>query len=186
MSLLQDGSFEYVKLHIKSNQGNQYLTSAEARERAASDPDFMTRSLYEDIEAGKFPSWDVYGQIISPEVAETYPINIFDPTKTLPSTDFPYRPFGRIVLNENVNDQFAEVEQAAFSPTSIVPGWALSPDPGTSVLFASNDLDSHVYKHNSTPSPRSGLPGHTALPPRHQLLSAPSQPSQARLQSFVP
>lgn len=132
VTVLQDGNFEYVKLHIKSNQGNRYLTSAEARDRAASDPDFMTRSLYEDIDAGKYPSWDVYGQIISPEVAETYPINIFDPTKTLPSIDFPYRPFGRIVLNENVSDQFAEVEQAAFSPTNVVPGWALSPDPGTS------------------------------------------------------
>lgn len=130
----QDGSFEYVKLHIKSNQGNQYLTSAEARQRAATDPDYMTRSLYEDIEASKLPSWDVYAQIISPEVAESYPVNIFDPTKTLPSADFPYRPFGRIVLNENVSDQFAEVEQAAFSPTNVVPGWALSPDPSKFLL----------------------------------------------------
>lgn len=127
--VLQDGTFEYVKIHIKSNQGNQYLTSAEARQRAGTDPDYMTRSLYEDIEEGKFPSWDVYGQIISPEVAEKYSVNIFDPTKTLPSNDFPYRPFGRIVLNRNVADQFAEVEQAAFSPTNVVPGWALSPDP---------------------------------------------------------
>lgn len=129
VTVLQDGTFEYVKIHIKSNQGNQYLTSAEARQRAGTDPDYMTRSLYEDIEEGNFPSWDVYGQIISPEVAEKYPVNIFDPTKTLPSNDFPYRPFGRIVLNRNVADQFAEVEQAAFSPTNVVPGWALSPDP---------------------------------------------------------
>lgn len=132
--MLQNGTFEYVKIHIKSNQGNQYLTSAEARERAGLDPNYMTRSLYEDIEAGKFPSWDVYGQIVSPEVAETYPINIFDPTKTLPSKDFPYRSFGRIVLDKNVKDHFAEVEQAAFSPTNVVPGWALSPDPSPSIV----------------------------------------------------
>ncbi|ROW08805.1 hypothetical protein VMCG_02700 [Cytospora schulzeri] len=124
-----DGTFSYVKLHIKSNQGNQYLNAAEAKERAGEDPDYMTRSLHDDIEAGKFPSWDVYGQIISPDVAEGYPVNIFDPTKTLPSQDFPYRPFGRIVLNKNVGDNFAEAEQVAFSPANVVPGWALTPDP---------------------------------------------------------
>lgn len=89
----------------------------------------MTRSLHDDIEAGKFPSWDVYGQIISPDVAEGYPVNIFDPTKTLPSQDFPYRPFGRIVLHKNVGNNFAEAEQVAFSPANVVPGWALTPDP---------------------------------------------------------
>lgn len=130
----QDGSFDYVKLHIKSNQGNQYLTSAEARQRAGTDPDHMSRSLFEDIETGNFPSWDVYGQIIGPEVAERYPVDIFDPTKTLPSKDFPYRPFGRIVLNKNVEDQFGEVEQAAFSPANVVPGWALSPDPSAYLI----------------------------------------------------
>lgn len=95
----------------------------------------MSRSLFEDIEAGNAPSWDVYGQIISPEVAERYPVDIFDPTKTLPSQDFPYRPFGRIVLNKNVEDQFGEVEQAAFSPANVVPGWALSPDPSMYLHF---------------------------------------------------
>ncbi|KUI63890.1 Catalase A [Cytospora mali] len=124
-----DGTSSYVKLHIKSNQGNQYLTAAEAKKRAGEDPDHMTRSLHDNIEKGKFPSWDVYGQIISPDVAENYPIDIFDPTKTLPSKDFPYRPFGRIVLNKNVGDNFAEAEQVAFSPANVVPGWALTPDP---------------------------------------------------------
>ncbi|ROW15395.1 hypothetical protein VPNG_02414 [Cytospora leucostoma] len=124
-----DGSFSYVKIHIKSNQGNQYLSAAEAKKIAGEDPDHMTRALHDDIEAGKSPSWDVYGQVISPDVAEDYPIDIFDPTKTLPSKDFPYRPFGRIALNKNVGDNFAEAEQAAFSPANVVPGWALSPDP---------------------------------------------------------
>lgn len=57
-------------------------------------------------------------------------------TKTLPSKDFPYQPFGRIVLNKNVGDNFAEVEQAAFSPANVVPGWALSRDPGASFPLA--------------------------------------------------
>lgn len=64
------------------------------------------------------------------------PIDVLQ-TKTLPSKDFPYQPFGRIVLNKNVGDNFAEVEQAAFSPANVVPGWALSSDPGASLLLAS-------------------------------------------------
>ncbi len=119
----------YVKIHLKTSQGVQNFTAAEAQKMAGEDPDFQTRSLYEDIENGKFPAWDVYAQIIDPRVAENYKINIFDATKTLPFKDFPLRKFGRIVLDRNVENFFAEQEQSAFSPTNIVPGWALSPDP---------------------------------------------------------
>lgn len=144
----------------------------------------MTRSLYEDIDAGKFPSWDVYGQIISPEVAERYPINIFDPTKTLPSKDFPYRPFGRIVLDRNVDDHFAETEQSAFSPTNVVPGWALSPDPS---MFPSNFL-AHYSRLMEQPSPAntsSGIRRHAALQTGHKFCSAASEQTQVQLQPPV-
>ncbi|KAI0870415.1 catA, catalase [Hypoxylon argillaceum] len=124
-----DGSFVYVKIHVKTNQGVQNFTAAEAQTVAGQDPDHQTRSLFDDLEAGKTPSWDVYAQIIDPQKAANYPINIFDATKTLPLKDFPLRKFGRIVLDRNPDDSFAEVEQSAFSPTNIVPGWALSPDP---------------------------------------------------------
>ncbi|KAI0435537.1 catalase-like domain-containing protein [Xylaria telfairii] len=124
-----DGSFVYVKIHVKTNQGVQNFTAAEAQTVAGEDPDHQTRSLFNDLEAGGTPSWDVYAQIIDPEKVTDYRIDIFDPTKTLPFGDFPLRKFGRIVLNANPDDSFAEVEQSAFSPTNIVPGWALSPDP---------------------------------------------------------
>lgn len=131
----------------------------------------MTRALHDDIEAGKSPSWDVYGQIISPDVAEGYPIDIFDPTKTLPSKDFPYRPFGRIVLNKNVGDNFAETEQAAFSPANVVPGWALSPDPGKYRQWKKNVYNSMhgADSFDSPPAPGLCVPGCPALPPRRQL-----------------
>ncbi|RYC56256.1 hypothetical protein CHU98_g9958 [Xylaria longipes] len=112
-----------------TSQGVKNFTAREAQAVAGSDPDYQTRSLFDDLEAGKTPSWDVYAQIIDPKKAANYPIDIFDPTKTLPHEDFPLRKFGRIVLNKNPDDNFAEVEQSAFSPTNIVPGWALSPDP---------------------------------------------------------
>ncbi|TRX95685.1 hypothetical protein FHL15_003239 [Xylaria flabelliformis] len=124
-----DGSFVYVRIHVNTNQGIENFTATEASRVAGEDPDYQTRSLFEDIEAGNTPSWDVYAQIIDPKKAANYPINIFDSTKTLPFADFPKRKFGRIVLNRNPDDHFAEVEQSAFSPTNVVPGWALSPDP---------------------------------------------------------
>lgn len=130
-----DGSFKYVKIHLKTSQGVQNFTASEAQVKAGVDPDFQTRSLYDDIENGGQPSWDVYAQIIDPVVAMGYNINIFDPTKTLPFEDFPLRKFGRIVLNKNVDNFFAEQEQAAFSPTNLVPGWALSPDPSEFMLL---------------------------------------------------
>ncbi|GAP90749.1 putative catalase [Rosellinia necatrix] len=124
-----DGSFVYVKIHVKTNQGVKYFTAEEAQKTAGEDPDYQTRSLFNELEAQGKPSWDVYAQIIDPQKAAEYPINIFDATKTLPLEDFPLTKFGRIVLDKNPDDSFAEVEQSAFSPTNVVPGWALSPDP---------------------------------------------------------
>lgn len=105
------------------------MTSQEAQMKAGEDPDYHTRSMFEELRNGGKPSWDVCAQIIEPERAATYPINIFDPTKTLPFADFPLKKFGEIVLTGNVCNFFAESEQSAFSPTNVVPGWALSPDP---------------------------------------------------------
>ncbi|CAJ2506291.1 Uu.00g004210.m01.CDS01 [Anthostomella pinea] len=124
-----DGKFVYVKIHVKTNAGVQNFTASEAATVAGTDPDHQTRSLFNELENKGTPSWDVYAQIIDPEKAAKYPINIFDATKTLPFEDFPLRKFGRIVLDNNVGNFFAESEQSAFSPTNLVPGWALSPDP---------------------------------------------------------
>ncbi|KAF3770458.1 catalase-domain-containing protein [Cryphonectria parasitica EP155] len=124
-----DGKFVYVRIHVKTNQGVENFTVAEAATVAGEDPDFQTRSLFEDLNAGRTPSWDVYAQVIEPDAVARSPVDIFDATKTLPFKDFPLRKFGRIVLDRNPENNFAEVEQAAFSPTNIVPGWSLSPDP---------------------------------------------------------
>ena len=119
----------YVKIHVKADQGVENFTAAEAQCVAGADPDHQTRSLFNELEANGTPSWSVYAQIITPEQAASYPINIVDPTKTLPFADFPLKKFGRIVLDKTVENFFAESEQSAFSPTNLVPGWALSPDP---------------------------------------------------------
>ncbi len=84
----------------------------------------------------------MYAQIIDPAAAENYTTNIFDATKTISQTDFPLIEFGKITLNQNPVNFFTEVEQVAFNPTAIVPGWQISPDPSKcpqnpdSIIFA--------------------------------------------------
>lgn len=98
----KDGSFNYVKIQFKSNQGNETLTDADATRLAGQDPDNHTADLWNSIESGNFPSWTAYLQVMSPEQAETYRWNIFDMTKVWPHADFPLLPFGKLTLNKNV------------------------------------------------------------------------------------
>ncbi|KAL9110161.1 MAG: hypothetical protein Q9227_005221 [Pyrenula ochraceoflavens] len=135
-----DGSFKYVRIHLKTDQGVKNLTEGESTTISGKDPDYFTRDLYDAIEKGNFPSWTVYAQIIDPLEAERYHINIFDATRTISQKDFPLVPFGKIRLNRNPLNFFTEVEQSAFSPANIVPGWDLTPDPIIQIrLFAYGD-----------------------------------------------
>lgn len=118
----------WIKLHFKTDQGNETLTADEAAALASSDPDQATRDLYQAIAAGDFPSWTVNVQIMNEADAAGYRYDPFDITKVWPHSDYPLIPFGRMVLNRNPENYFAEVEQAAFSPGSFVPGIGASPD----------------------------------------------------------
>lgn len=118
-----------MKIHVKPSLGVENFNAEEAQAIAGQDPDYLTRSVFEDLNKGVALSWKVYAQIIDPEKARNSSINIFDPTKTFPQGEFPLTEFGKIVLDKNVDNFFAESEQSAFSPTNLVPGWALTPDP---------------------------------------------------------
>ncbi|MCP3966743.1 MAG: catalase [Lentisphaerae bacterium] len=122
------GDFVWVKYHIKTDQGNRTLSEMDAVKMRGEDPDHATRDLYDTIEKGDFPSWTVYVQVIPPEAAMEYKWNIFDVTKVVSHSDFPLQEIGKLVLNRNPENYFAEVEQAAFNPSSFVPGIAASPD----------------------------------------------------------
>lgn len=134
-----------MKIHLKPKDGVKNFTREEATKVAGEDPDFLSRSLYDAIENGKktknFPEWNVYAQIMRPDQAETYHTNVFDPTKVWSQTDFPLIPFGKITLTENPENYFQEVEQIAFSPTAIVPGWDVTPDPSNSALADRDNAD---------------------------------------------
>lgn len=140
----EDGSFNYVQIHIKTDQGNRTFTNEEARKMAADNPDWATQDLFEAIQRGDHPSWTVYVQVLSPEQAEKFRWNIFDLTKIWPQGEVPLRQFGKITLNRNVQNYFAEIEQSAFSPSHLVPGVEPSNDPVLqSRLFSYPDTQRH-------------------------------------------
>ena len=122
------GEFYWVQYHFKTDQGIQNLTREEAERLAGQDPDHATSDLYDAIARGEHPSWTVNVQIMPPEEAAEYRFDIFDITKVWPHGDYPLIPIGKMVLNRNPENYFAEVEQAAFSPGNLVPGIAASPD----------------------------------------------------------
>jgi catalase len=122
------GQYVWVKIHFKTEQGIRNLTRQEAVRLAGTDPDHATRDLYQAIERREPPAWRVYVQIMPPEDAASYRFDPFDITKVWPHGDYPLNPVGRFVLDRNPDNYFAEVEQSAFSPGSLVPGIAPSPD----------------------------------------------------------
>lgn len=123
-----EGERFWVKYHFLTDQGNDYLTQAEADELAGSNPDFHREDLFNAIEEGNFPSWTLHVQVMPYEDAKTYRFNPFDLTKVWPHADYPLIKVGKLTLNRNPQNFFAEIEQAAFSPSNFVPGIAASPD----------------------------------------------------------
>ncbi|BBO29630.1 catalase [Alteromonas sp. I4] len=120
-----NGERYWVKWHFKTNQGIQTLTN----EEAATKPAFgAQQDLVESIDKGDFPSWTVKVQIMTEAQAQDYYINPFDVTKVWPHSDFPLIEIGQLELNRNVDNFFAENEQAAFAPSNLVPGIGASPD----------------------------------------------------------
>ncbi|KAF9447611.1 heat-induced catalase [Macrolepiota fuliginosa MF-IS2] len=139
-----DGSFVYVQVHCRADGGFKTLDNATATRLSGENPDHGTEQLFEAIENGKFPSWTVYIQTMTPEQAEKFRYNILDLTKVWPHKEYPLRPIGKLVLNENPQNYFAEIEQAAFAPSHLVPYIEPSADPVLqSRLFSYPDTHRH-------------------------------------------
>ncbi|MDS7595401.1 catalase [Agrobacterium tumefaciens] len=118
----------WVKFTLKTQQGIQNLSDADAEAVIAKDRESNQRDLFNSIEKGDFPRWTLYVQIMPEEDAQTYHLNPFDLTKVWPHADYPLIEVGVMELNRNPENFFAEVEQAAFSPANVVPGIGFSPD----------------------------------------------------------
>uniref|UniRef100_A0A8C5MYE4 Catalase n=1 Tax=Leptobrachium leishanense TaxID=445787 RepID=A0A8C5MYE4_9ANUR len=123
-----EGEAVYCKFHYKTNQGIKNLSVEEANKLAVNDPDYGIRDLFKAIAKKNFPSWTLYIQVMTFEEAENCSFNPFDLTKVWPHTDYPLIPVGKLVLNKNAENYFAEVEQMAFDPSNMPPGIEPSPD----------------------------------------------------------
>jgi len=128
-SMLNAGNQRHwVKFHFITQQGIENLTDAEAVALIGRDRESHQRDLFNSIEKGDFPRWKLMIQVMPEADAAKVPYNPFDVTKTWPKKDYPLIEVGVLELNRNPQNYFAEVEQAAFSPSNIVPGIGFSPD----------------------------------------------------------
>ncbi len=118
----------WVKFHLKTRQGIKNLTDREAEEIIGRCRESHQRDLFDSIEKGDFPRWDMKIQVMTQEQARKVPFNPFDLTKVWPHKDYPLMDVGVLELNRNPENYFADVEQAAFNPANVVPGIGFSPD----------------------------------------------------------
>jgi len=149
-----EGEAVWVKYHFKTEQGVKNMSNEVAAKLAGENPDYHTEDLFNAIEEDDFPKWKLYVQIMPLEDADTYRFDPFDVTKVWSHKDYPLIEVGQMVLNRNPKNYFAEVEQATFSPGTLVPGIEPSPDKMLQGrLFAYSDA--HRYRvganHNLLP-----------------------------------
>ncbi len=135
----------FVKYHFKTDEGIECLTTDEAARLAGENPESHTVDLMDAIDRGDFPSWTLKVQVMPAADAASYHVNPFDLTKVWPHSDYPLIEIGKMVLDRNPDNYFAEVEQAAFDPGHFVPGIGPSPDKMLQGrLFAYGDA--HRYR----------------------------------------
>lgn len=144
-----------VKFHWTPLQGTCALLWDEAQKIAGKDPDFHRRDLTEAIEQGLYPEWELGVQIIAEKDEMSFDFDLLDPTKIVPEEQVPVTPIGKFILNRNVDNYFAEVEQVAFCPGHIVPGIDFTNDPL---------LQARLFSYTDTQLSRLGGPNFHQLP----------------------
>jgi catalase len=123
------GEAKMVKFHWRPRLGVQSTLWDEAVKISGADPDYHRRDLFEAIQAGDFPEWDLGVQVFDEAFADAQPYDVLDATKLIPEEDVPLRIIGRLVLDRWPDNFFAETEQVAFLPTNVPPGIDFSNDP---------------------------------------------------------
>ncbi|HBN8228215.1 TPA: catalase HPII [Pseudomonas aeruginosa] len=123
------GESVLVKFHWRPKSGTCSLVWDEAQKLAGKDPDFNRRTLWEDIEKGDYPEWELGLQVIPENQQDSFDFDLLDPTKLVPEELVPVRVVGRMVLNRNPDNFFAETEQVAFHVGHVVPGIDFTNDP---------------------------------------------------------
>jgi catalase len=149
------GKSHLVKFHWKPLLGTHALVWDEAQKIAGKDPDFHRRDLWEAIESGNFPEYELGLQIVSEEDARKYGFDLLDPTKLLPEEQVPVQRVGKMVLDRNPDNFFAETEQVAYCPANVVPGIDFTNDPL---------LQARLFSYLDTQLTRLGGPNFAEIP----------------------
>ena len=150
-----EGESTFVKFHWKPKQGLQSVVWNEAIKINGADPDFHRRDLWDAIEAGQFPEWELGLQLFDEAFAERFDFDVLDATKIIPEEQLPVRPVGRLVLDRRVDNFFAETEQVAFCTQNVVPGIDFTDDPL---------LQGRNFSYLDTQLKRLGSPNFTHIP----------------------
>ena len=150
-----EGKGIFVKFHWTPKQGLTQLVWDEAQKLGGKDPDFHRRDLYEAIEKGFYPEWELGIQIVEEADEMKFDFDLLDPTKIIPEELVPVTPIGKFVLNRNVDNYFSEIEQVAFCPAHIVPGIDFSNDPL---------LQARLFSYTDTQLSRLGGPNFHQIP----------------------
>lgn len=151
----EEGKAHFVKFHWKPVLGTHSLVWDEAQKINGKDPDFHRRDLHESIENGDYPEYELGVQLIKEEDEFNFDFDVLDPTKLWPEEEVPVKIIGKMTLNRNVDNVFAETEQAAFHPGSVVPGIDFSNDPL---------LQGRLFSYTDTQLIRLGGPNFHELP----------------------
>jgi len=150
-----EGGSTYVKFHWKPKQGLQSVVWDEALKINGADPDFHRRDLWDAIETRDYPEWELGVQLFDDDFADRFDFDVLDATKLIPEEEVPVRTVGRLVLNRNVDNFFAETEQVAFCTQNVVPGIGFTNDPL---------LQGRNFSYLDTQLKRLGSPNFTHLP----------------------
>jgi catalase len=172
-----DGKATFVKFHWRPRIGSASVLWDEAVKISGADPDFHRRDLYEAIERGDFPEWELSVQAFDEAAAESLPFDVLDPTKLIPEETIPLQPIGKMVLNRNPDNFFAETEQVAFHPGHVVPGIDFSDDPL---------LQGRLFSYLDTQLSRLGGPNFHQLPINRPRCPMHNFQRDAVMQTAVP
>lgn len=173
----EEGKSHFVKFHWKPVLGVHSVTWDEAVKISGADSDFHRRDLWEAIDAGHFPEWELGFQIVPEEDEHKYDFDILDPTKLIPEEMVPVTLVGKMTLNRNPENFFAETEQVAFLPGNIIPGIDFSNDPL---------LQGRVFSYRDTQLSRLGTPNFHQIPINKPITEIHNNQRDGQMQMSIP
>ncbi|NEN24405.1 catalase [Cryomorpha ignava] len=171
------GKSHFVKFHWKPLLGVHSVTWDEAVKINGADSDFHRRDLWDAIDAGHFPEWELGFQIVPEEDEHKYDFDLLDPTKLIPEEMVPVIKVGKMTLNRNPENFFAETEQVAFLPGHIVPGIDFSNDPL---------LQGRLFSYRDTQLSRLGSPNFHQIPINRPIVETHNNERDAHMQTSIP